>query len=86
MSHYTNPVFWVNALDRMVSTFAQALIAALGAEATGIIDAQWKAALSIAAMAAILSLLTSVASPDRVETGTAVEAYRPKHAKEGGDE
>lgn len=48
--------------ERAVKTFAQALLALLGADTTGIVHAAWTTALSVAGMAAVLSLLTSLAS------------------------
>ena len=62
----TRKEFWVSALDRAIRTFAQALVGAIGTGAVGILDIDWLAALSIAAMAALLSVLTSIATPDTV--------------------
>ncbi|WP_420903417.1 holin, partial [Streptomyces boncukensis] len=44
--------------ERMIRTFAQALIAALGLDTTGVLDAPWGDALSLAGGAALLALLT----------------------------
>lgn len=49
-------------LERAAKTFAQVLAATLGAEGIGLIDAAWLDALNISAMAAVLSILTSIAS------------------------
>lgn len=54
--------FWKAAAERAAKTFAQALLAVLGAGATGVLDAPWLGSLSAAAMAAVLSVLSSVAS------------------------
>lgn len=48
--------------ERMLKTFAQVLAAMLGADGLGVLNANWGDALSVAAMAAVLSVLTSVAS------------------------
>jgi hypothetical protein len=56
-------VSYIKALgERAVKTFCQALIAALGAGATDLLSVGWRQALSVAGMAAVLSVLTSVAS------------------------
>lgn len=54
--------FWVDAAERAIRTFAQALIAILGAGAVNILTVDWVQALSVGAGAAILSILTSIAS------------------------
>lgn len=48
--------------ERAIKTFAQAMIGALGAGATGLIGVDWLQALSIAGFATVLSILTSLAS------------------------
>lgn len=50
------------ALERAVKTFAQTLAAVLVASGTGLLDTDWIASLSTAAMASLLSLLTSIGS------------------------
>jgi hypothetical protein len=54
--------YWQDALIRALKTFAQALIAVIGTDAIGITDVDWAAALGVAALAGVLSLLTSVAT------------------------
>lgn len=54
--------FWLATLERAVKTFAQALAAVLVASGTGVLDTPWTSAFSVAGMAAVLSLLTSVGS------------------------
>lgn len=54
-------LFWVAAGERAVKTFAQALVAVFAAGVT-ILDVDWQQTLAIAATAAVVSLLTSVAS------------------------
>jgi len=53
--------FWKAAAERAIKTFAQALVAFL-AVGTGLLDVDWVAAASVAGMAALLSLLTSIGS------------------------
>lgn len=55
-------LYWQDALIRALKTFAQALIAVIGTDAIGITDVDWAAALGVAALAGVLSLLTSVAT------------------------
>ncbi|MFG2225398.1 holin [Streptomyces sp. NPDC048644] len=58
----TELAFWGATFERIVRTFAQALLAILGANEVGILDAPWVDALSTAGMAAVLALLTAVAT------------------------
>ena len=54
---------WLRAAGvRALKTFAQAMVSMLSGEALGIMDVEWLAVLSVSAMAALISLLTSVAS------------------------
>lgn len=53
--------FLKDAAERAVKTFAQALLAAFAAGVT-ILSVDWKEALAIGATAALVSVLTSVAS------------------------
>ena len=54
--------FWKLSAERAVKTFAQVLASVLVAGGVGLLDANWLAALSTAAMAAVVSVLTSVGS------------------------
>lgn len=54
--------FWTATFERSLRTFAQALLAILGANEFGILNAPWVEALSTAGMAAVLALLSAVAS------------------------
>jgi len=63
--------FWRDAGERAVKTGLQAALAMLGTGVTGILEVDWLQACSVAAMAAILSLITSVASDPIGERGTA---------------
>lgn len=48
--------------ERAVKTFAQAEAALLVADGTGVLDTDWTSSLSAAGMAAVISILTSIAS------------------------
>ncbi|WP_047219989.1 holin [Delftia lacustris] len=61
MSKYASKDFWVDVFDRAVSTFAQAAVAVLTANVTGLLDVDWGQLGSVAGLAAGVSVLTSVA-------------------------
>lgn len=52
--------FWVDALERAVRTFAQSLLALAVGAGTDLVHTNWLAFLSVAGMAAVASLLTSI--------------------------
>lgn len=54
--------FLRETLERAIKTFAQTLVAILGAGAVDLLSVPWASALSAAGLAAVLSVLTSVAS------------------------
>lgn len=78
MSIYTTPEFWRGAAERAIKTFAQALLGVLTGGATGVLDVDWVAALSVAALATVVSLLTSLATPD-FTSGAPADEYQGKH-------
>lgn len=63
--------FWRDALERALKTLAQAFAVVLVSDGTGLLTTDWKAALSVGGMAAVLSLLTSIASNMVVPDDTA---------------
>lgn len=81
---FTTASFWKAATERAVKTFAQSLSAVGLAGATGLLDAGWGNALSIAGLATVLSYLTSLGS-DAVTTSDgpslANEIAVGKHAR-----
>jgi len=52
--------FWIQALERAVKTAAQSALALLTANGTGLLDIDWTALGSVAGLAAVASVLTSV--------------------------
>lgn len=62
--------FWKDTAERAIRTFAQALIAILGAGAVNILAVDWGQALSVAAGAALISVLTSIAASGFGDKGT----------------
>ena len=59
--------FWKAALIRAIKTFAQAMVAQIGAGSVGIVTFDWVGALSVSAMAAVLSIFTSLAGLPEVQ-------------------
>ena len=64
MSSYTSREFWQGAAERAIKTFAQALLGVIMGGASGLLDVDWVAALSVAGLATVGSVLTSLATPD----------------------
>jgi hypothetical protein len=54
--------FWMSAGERSVKTAAQVLIVFLGADLTDVFGVDWRRAAGIAVGAALVSVLTSLAS------------------------
>lgn len=54
--------FWKSTFERAVRTAAQTLVATLGLDATGVLDVAWGAGLGLAGSAALLAVLTAVAT------------------------
>lgn len=54
--------FWRAAVERAVKTGAQTLASLLVADGTGLLDSQWVPRLSVAGMAMLVSVLTSIGS------------------------
>lgn len=88
--------FYKDMFERAVATFAQALLAYAGTGVVGITEFDWLAALSLAAMAAVLSVVKAFAagaggSETGASFGTAVpaatadvvevEQYEARHAE-----
>ena len=61
----TTAQFWAAALERAVKTAAQVAAALIGTGAVGVTELDWAQIGSVAATAAVVSILTSLAS-DRV--------------------
>ena len=60
------------SFERAVKTLAQALASLLVADGTGILDTDWTAKLSVAGMAAVISVLTSIGSGAVTDGGPAL--------------
>lgn len=76
MGNMTTKIWWKAAAVRALKTFAQAAAAAIGV-AAALQDVNWIYVLSSSALAAVISLLTSVAGLPEVKLA--------EQLKEGGD-
>ncbi|MEU0807354.1 holin [Streptomyces sp. NPDC005970] len=59
--------FWKATFERMVRTFAQAVLALVSGDGLGVLDVDWGQALSVGGLAAVLALLTAVATSGGTE-------------------
>lgn len=65
-------VFWREALDRAAKSAAQALLITLGGDAAfDVFSVDWRVIVGVSGGAAVLSLLTSIASAPFGQKGTA---------------
>lgn len=62
MSALLASAFWAAAAERAIKTFAQTAVALLGSDAVGLFDVNWASVASASGMAAVVSILTSIAS------------------------
>ncbi|MGW7085006.1 holin [Streptomyces sp. NPDC054871] len=68
--------FWRATTERVVRTFAQSLAAVLTAGGTDLLSVPWEAALGTAGLAAVLALLTAVATSGGTEGPGLTETVR----------
>ncbi|HWL09373.1 MAG TPA: holin [Planctomicrobium sp.] len=54
--------FWKSTAERAIKTFAQASVAALSGDQLGLFEVDWLGVLSLALLAAVLSVFSSIAS------------------------
>lgn len=62
MNSLTSREFWADCAERAVKTAAQAAIGVLGTGAVGLLQIDWANVGSVTLMAALISVLTSIAS------------------------
>jgi hypothetical protein len=62
--------FWKDTAERAIRTAAQALLALWGTQVTGIMEVDWAQALSVAALAALSSVLMSLIATGVGDKGT----------------
>jgi len=73
--------FWKDATERAVKTAAQTAVALIGTGMVGVLDVDWAQIASVSALAALLSVLTSIGSDPFADRGTA-SLVRGKYAAE----
>ena len=66
MRPYASRTFWLGVAERAVKTAAQTAVASVGT-ATLIHAVPWPAVASTVALAVVMSVLTSLADPDRTD-------------------
>lgn len=63
MSALTQSKFWADAFERAIKTFAQSAVAMLTASGVlGLFSVNWGDILSVAGLATVVSIFTSIAS------------------------
>ena len=72
--------FMLDVLDRAVRTAAQTAVALIGTGAVGVIDVDWQNVASVSVVAALVSVLTSVASSGAGDPDTPSLVRRGNHA------
>ena len=60
--------FWMDAFERMVKTVCEVALALIGTGMVGIMDVDWLNLLSVCVMAALVSVLSSIASSIKTDT------------------
>ena len=75
--------WWAAAFVRALKTFAQTIVALVGVDAIGIAQVDWLGTLSAAALALVLSFLTSIGGLPEVSDGGG-DDYQGKHVTTQG--
>lgn len=70
-------LFWRDTIERAVKTFAQSALATLGVGAVDVVAVNWVGVLSVGGGAAVISVLTSLASEPRSGTLSPASAVKP---------
>lgn len=70
MPEFFTGAFWTGAIDRATKSFAQSLAVLWGADGFNLLHVSWPSSLGVAGGAAVLSLLTSLASGTVGDKGT----------------
>lgn len=82
-------MFWLAALERALKTFAQTAAALLVANGAGLLSTDWVAVASVAGMAAVVSVLTSVGTGLATDGGPSIgnaEELAPVEIVDGPDD
>lgn len=70
MSSLYEGKFWAETGERAAKTFCQAAVALMIGDGTGLLDVNWGNVFSVAGLAAVISVLTSVGSSPFATSGT----------------
>ena len=79
--YFANKTFVKDALERSIKTFAQTAVAILTAGATGLFTVNYIDLLSVAGLAALVSILTSIGSATIGDTQSASLVVETKETK-----
>lgn len=71
MKKWATGAFWGDTFERAVRTAAQAALGVVGAGTIGLLDVAWPTVGSVAGLAAVVSLLTSLAAGGTGDVTTA---------------
>ena len=77
-----NIQWWKAAGIRVLKTFCQTLVALIGTSAVSIVDLDWQQMLGVAATAALVSFLTSIAGLPEVEAKKELEEVKLQQSGE----
>ena len=80
---FTNKTFWKDTLERAIKTFAQSLVAVGLSGATGVLDVDWVNALSVALLATLVSVFTSIGSGTVGDDSASVLKLQEKESSSG---
>ncbi|MFF4576926.1 holin [Streptomyces sp. NPDC001373] len=70
--------FWTATAERAVRTFAQGVLGAVGADQLGILNVDWGQAASVGGLAAVLAVLTAIATSGGSEGPGITETVRAR--------
>lgn len=84
MRHYTTKSFWLGVCERAIKTAAQTLLSVVtvGSVVWGL---DWAQALGLALTAALVSVLTALADPERTDTAVVTYPGGGAYAASPGD-
>ncbi|MEU7639887.1 MULTISPECIES: holin [unclassified Streptomyces] len=82
----TTKAFWLATSERAVRTFAQTLLAALGLDTADLLTLPWAHSLTLAAIAAVLSVVTSLATASTGKPGPGITETAAASGAEGLDQ
>lgn len=82
MSFLTSKTFWADTVERAIKTFAQACVAVLTSNVVGLLNVDYLTLFSVAGLAAVVSVLSSLASGQVGNTDSASLVVETKELKQ----